>query len=209
MSEPITAPQSPIIYNPATKLVSVDEDRIKNWSATQQNEFRREVNQLNSLAKSLQALPIAEVPPPADRTSTDLTNRIEKLKATCLKELKAGKLKEAVKSITEALNLAMSRNAWESSQLQVQQVLSLLSIRCDINIQRKAMADAMGDASVLLIMVPQDWRNHMRKGKCLKVIEKYREAKECFLAAKEIAKGDDTAGNMLTKLIDEVDSLSH
>lgn len=203
---------APIIYDAATKTVKVDKARIASWSVDDQAGYIREVEFLNNLSTALLGAKAYQVPPPSDNVNKETSQQIEKILVQAARDLKGGnssssKKDAIVASLDNALELALHRAPWESAMLRVQQVTAILAQRCEVNLSRSFWADAAADAEILVMFNSQDWRNHYRRARCLKTIEKYAEAKQGFLVARELAMQDEGTRAMLQKAVDEVDKL--
>lgn len=205
---------SPIYYDPKTKSVKVEEGAINGWSEDEQKLFNRELTHWNQLTKSFLSYS-GDVPPPPGPPSKDTTAQIEKILTTVAKELKQqnrsggnnSNREMIVKQLTVALNIALSRPGWESGAVRLQQVLEILGARCEVNILRGAWAEAYPDSETLVIFNPNDWKNYYRRGRCFKAIEKYTEAKQNFLVARELSKIDPMGHAMVEKTLDELEKI--
>lgn len=191
-------------FDPATKVISVDQDSVAYWSEQDVKDYSHEVNTLNALAKQLVATN-ADVPPPPNQITENLSKQVTKLRDTALKEAKQGKDAEAIKLLTMALDMALRRPVWEAVQYQTTQIVVLLSDRCNVFIKLNKWADAYADAHILTTLQPAEWSNYFRKARCLRRIEKYGEAKALLATALELGKNDAGA---LIKVNEEINDLN-
>ncbi|VVT49473.1 uncharacterized protein SAPINGB_P002287 [Magnusiomyces paraingens] len=200
---------SPIIYDSKTKTVSVDTEKISGWPIDDKAGFTREVYFLNHLAQAMFSQKSQDVPTQGGKSNKDAHIQIEKICVQAAKDLKVGvKDKEAiVGSLNGALALSLGQPPWDSAMTKMQQVVNILGVRCDVNLSRNFWADAAADAEILVMFNAQDWRNHYRRARCLRTIEKYAEAKQEYIVAREQVLLDKDVKKMLQKAIDEIDEL--
>lgn len=132
----------PIIYDPVSKLVSIEE------TAAEDKELQEEIDQLNRLAKDLISTnsEIPESPEP----SKQLSPMIKKLVTSGVEALKKRKFPEAIKQLSLAIEMASRRSRWEAFAVQLQELNSILAVRCDAYIMNKQWAEAYNDVDMLL-----------------------------------------------------------
>lgn len=132
----------PIIYDPVSKLVSIEE------TAAEDKELQEEIDQLNRLAKDLISTnsEIPESPEP----SKQLSPMIKKLVTSGVEALKKRKFPEAIKQLSLAIEMASRRSRWEAFAVQLQELNSILTVRCDAYIMNKQWAEAYNDVDMLL-----------------------------------------------------------
>lgn len=132
----------PIIYDPVSKVISLEE------SGKSDTELQEEIEQLNRLAKDLIST-TSEVPESAE-PSKQLSPLIKKLVTSGVEALKKRKFPEAIKQLSLAIEMASRRARWEAFAVQLQELNSILMVRCDAYIMNKQWADAYNDADLLL-----------------------------------------------------------
>lgn len=132
----------PIIYDPVSKVISLEE------TATEDKELQEEVDQLNRLAKDLISTnsDVPESPEP----SKQLSPLIKKLVVSGVEAIKKKKFPEAIKQLSLAIEMASRRTRWEAFAVQLQELNSILTVRCDAYIMSKQWAEAYNDADMLL-----------------------------------------------------------
>lgn len=202
-----TSTMSTLTFDPVTKNFTVTPGSTDAWDDNESAEYAREVDQLNLLAKQLVAT-TADVPPPGNQISGNLTKQVDKLRETAARESKQGKHAEALKLLTMALDMALRRALWESVQYQISQIVIILSDRCDAFIKLNKWADAYGDAHILTTIQPNEWSNFYRKARCLRRIEQYGEARANLNTALEFAKNDRKAAQKVNEEIKALDDLT-
>lgn len=210
--------EGPITYDSAKKAAVINKDYISEWSSQEQKDFRSEVESWNYLSTALAGNKGA-FPPNASTIDPEINSQIDKIMQGVAKELRLAQMKannipfsnvskeSLIKQMNQALELILSKPPWEPAQVKLQQTVGVLGLRCDAYIARGQWADAYADAEVLVMFSPQDWKSYFRKGRCLKMIEKYDEAKQNFVTAKNLAKLDSSNLPMIEKTITELERL--
>ncbi|KAF5093504.1 hypothetical protein D0Z03_002385 [Geotrichum reessii] len=193
-----------LVFDPVTKNFSVNEAAIADWSKKDQDEYAFEVETLQLLSKQLVGS-TTDVPPPSNQINTNLSKQVEKMRETGLRESKADKNPEAIRLLSMALEMALKRSLWESSQFQMTQVAMILDSRCDVYIKLNKWAEAFADVQLLATLQPNEWSNFYRKARCLRRIERYAEARANLNTAAELSKNNAAAA---AKVKEEMDSIS-
>lgn len=116
------------------------------------------------------------------------------------------KKESLIKQLTQVLALIMSKPPWEPvSTTKLPQLSAVLAYRCDIHFARHEWADAYADSEVLTTFNPQDWKSHLRKARCLKVVEKYEEALSCLAMAKVMARFEKSAIPVIESMVKDIE----
>lgn len=193
--------EDPVSYDPKTNTILINESYTEGWSNNKKDEFNLEIENWNHLNTALSGYK-GQFPPTAESLDPELNKKIDKIMMSVTKELgiqrmqangtpfSTNKNESLVTQMNQALALVMAKPPWEPAAIKLQQTIAILGYRCDVLIARGQWADAYADAECLVTFNPQDWKSHFRKGRCLKTVEKYIEAKQCFLTAKALAKID-------------------
>lgn len=180
----------PITVDPNTKKVSVDESFFEELDESQAKQLGLQLEQLNSLNRHMVGLN-GDVPPTPDQLTQQVTTQVNKLRESGFQAQKQGKMKEAVKHFTLAIDMVLKRPPWEATNHTIEELCNCLGPRADSYISQNLWPDAYNDAALLVLLRPMDAKNHYRKGRCLESIRKYTEAKAAYVAGLSI-KPEDT-----------------
>lgn len=191
-----------VTVDPSSKKVSIDESFMQSLEESDRQELENHILQLNELNRQLVGLN-ADVPPPANEINKQLSVQVNKMKDSGVAALKNNKGSEGLRNISLALEMALKRPSWESTAYAIEEVVNVLSARCDGYMKQNLWPEAFDDATILTLLKPQDAKNHYRKGKCLQTIGQYSEAKTCYVAAQSTAPNDSS----FKTAVQEIDGL--
>lgn len=192
----------PVAVDPASKKASYEEGFLDSLSSAEAQEYQAAIDDLNNLNRKLVELPGDVPPPPQSVTAATLKTQnapIFKLRDAGIQCLKQGK-SDAVKLLTQAVELSLKKAPWESAGANIEELASILAPRTDAYISQNLWPEAFADASLLVLLKGNDFKNHIRKAKCLMRVERNDEAKAELGVALALAPGDSTAKNLLKEL---------
>lgn len=158
-----------ILYNENSKLISA-----ANPEETTEL-FAINVDQINSLSKSLIGESNANfTPQPNDNTTKLVKNLFE----SGITKMKEQKLNEALKNVTLAIEMARrSRNSYEAFALQLQELHFMLKHKIDLELVLNKPMDALQDIEMLTgtgVVTPDVF---IRMTDCLLKLGQFNEAK--------------------------------
>jgi translocation protein SEC72 len=159
---------------------------------------------LNTLHKNILHLPNDQTipPPPSKHPPLARSQQIGKLKESGNACFKLHKFQDAVKYYSLALDMTLSRPAWEPSQLCRDETVVLLCNRSAAKFALGEYAEALADAEAVCELKKPWPKGHFRKSKALQAMGQFDEAlaairiglmydrndNECNLLAKEIER---------------------
>ncbi|KAL2162887.1 hypothetical protein VTH06DRAFT_6723 [Thermothelomyces fergusii] len=163
-----------------------------------------ELAELNSLHRSLHSLegPYI-VPPPPMPVNPKRTANINKLRESGNAEYRKQRYGDAIKFYTLGLQMALTRPAWEPSQLVREEVHALYSNRAQAHMQLGNWPEAAGDAEASVEAKRQgNAKAWFRRGRCLVEMGRLAEAREW------VARGLEFEGEEkeLIELLKDVDA---
>lgn len=188
-------------FNEATKKISLSQESLDGLLDEEQQNAQSTVDLVNRLMADLVAHN-GEAPPPPNTRSQNISVAASKVATNGVAALKQGKPEEAVKLLSTALELVLRRPLWEPTMVLLEEVTLCLMPRCDAYVALKKWAEAYADASLLMIMRPNDPMNSYRKGMILLSAGRRSEARELLQAAARMAPGNAVIETGL-KSIDE------
>ncbi|KAL2175172.1 uncharacterized protein P884DRAFT_262737 [Thermothelomyces heterothallicus CBS 202.75] len=163
-----------------------------------------ELAALNSLHRSLHALDAPHtVPPPPVPVNPKRSANINKLRESGNAEYRKQRYAEAIKYYTLGLQMALTRPAWEPSQLVREEVHALYSNRAQAHMQLGNWPEAAVDAEASVEAKRQgNAKAWFRRGRCLVEMGRLAEAREW------VARGLEFEGEEkeLIELLREVDA---
>jgi len=162
-----------------------------------------ELAALNALHRSLHALDAPHiVPPPPVPVNPKRSANINKLRESGNAEYRKQRYGEAVKFYTLGLQMALTRPAWEPSQLVREEAHALFSNRAQAYMQLGSWPEAAVDAEASVEAKRQgNAKAWFRRGRCLVEMGRLAEAREW------VARGLEFEGEEkeLIELLREVD----
>jgi translocation protein SEC72 len=164
----------PIIYDSDTKLLSLDKDQPQVILGND-DTLELRIQEINRLTKDLVATK-TEVPE-SPEPSAALAPLIKKLVTSGIDSLKQKKLKEAIKQLTLAIDMAGRRARWEAFAVQLQELNAILQIRCDAYLLNGDYLEAYNDAEVLISTQTLTADNFLRKAVCALNLGRFDQAK--------------------------------
>lgn len=162
-----------------------------------------ELEALNALHRSLRSLEAPHlVPPPPVPVNPKRSANVQKLRESGNVEYRKQRFGEAIKFYTLGLQMALTRPAWEPSQLVREEVHQLLSNRAQAHMQLGGWPEAAADAEASVEAKRQgNAKAWFRRGKCLVEMGRLEEAREW------VGKGLEVEGEEkeLMELLKEVE----
>lgn len=175
-----------IIFNPATKKVSFNEEDLSSLDPCARGEASQAADLVNTLMSELVAVN-GEVPPAPNVITKNVSVSAAKLVGNASKCLQNGKAEDAIKLLSTALEMVLRRPLWEATMLTLDEVCRCLSPRCDAYLTLKRWPEAYADISMLMLLKPDDPHNYFRKGVILFNSGKREEGKEFLRSAQTAA----------------------
>lgn len=186
----------PLQIDPKSKSIS---------SASQpaSKALETELAALNALHRSLHALDAPHtVPPPPVPVNPKRSANLNKLRESGNAEYRKQRYAEAIKFYTLGLQMALTRPAWEPSQLVREEVHQLYSNRAQAHMQLANWPEAAVDAEASVEAKRQgNAKAWFRRGRCLVEMGRLQEAREW------VARGLEFEGEEkeMVELLKEVD----
>lgn len=207
--------ENPVFYDPKSHSIVANETFIQNWKNSEKKDLKQEVENWNHLNTALSKFN-GDFPPNHESIDPKIDEEIEKRMEQLGKDLRISEMKangipfstidnkSLITEMNELLDLVMSKPPWEPSHIKIKQLSAILGYRCDLFVVRGQWAEAYGDAECLVIFNPIDWKSHFRKARCLKMVEKYEETKQCLAMAKSMAMLDPKSIPLIQRTILDV-----
>jgi translocation protein SEC72 len=196
MSDLETFTLIPLQIDPKSKAISSLHPANKALEA--------ELAALNTLHRSLHALDAPHtVPPPPVPVNPKRSANLNKLRESGNAEYRKQRYAEAIKFYTLGLQMALTRPAWEPSQLVREEVHQLYSNRAQAHMQLAQWPEAAVDAEASVEAKRQgNAKAWFRRGRCLVEMGRLDEAREW------VARGLEFEGEEkeLSELLREVES---
>lgn len=190
----------PLQIDPKSKAISAAAAQIPNVSS---KALEAELEALNTLHRSLHALDAPHiVPPPPVPVNPKRSANINKLRESGNAEYRKQRYAEAIKFYGLGLQMALTRPAWEPSQLVREEVHALYSNRAQAHMQLGHWPEAAADAEASVEAKRQgNAKAWFRRGRCLVEMGRLDEAREW------VARGLEFEGEEkdLIELLKEVD----
>lgn len=143
-----------------------------------------------------------EYPPPPTVITKNISIGASKIANNGVKALLQQKPHEAVKLLSTALEMVLRRPLWEQTIVVLEEIASCLMPRCDAYVSLKQWADAYADASLLMLIKPQDPMNHYRKGMILISAGRRSEARDFLSTAVRMAPSNNVFQTALRSVSD-------
>jgi len=195
MSDLDTFTLIPLQIDPQSKAVLTN---------TSSRSLAAELEALNALHRSLRNLEGPHiVPPPPVPVNPKRSANVTKLRESGNAEYRKQKYAEAIKFYTLGLQMALTRPAWEPSQLVREEVHQLYSNRAQAHMQLGAWPEAALDAEASVEAKRQgNAKAWFRRGRCLEEMGRLEEARDW------VARGLEMEGEEkeLIDLLKEIDS---
>lgn len=194
MSDLETFTLLPLQIDPQSKAVG---------TSSPSRSLAAELEALNALHRSLRNLESPNiVPPPPVPVNPKRSANVTKLRESGNGEYRKQRYTEAIKFYTLGLQMALTRPAWEPSQLVREEVHQLYSNRAQAHMQLGAWPDAAADAEASVEAKRQgNAKAWFRRGKCLVEMGRLEEARDWVAKGLEV-EGEEKELIDLTKEID-------
>ncbi|KAK5660188.1 hypothetical protein OQA88_13658 [Cercophora sp. LCS_1] len=195
MSDLETFTLLPLKLDPQSKEVS---------SPSASRALAAELEALNALHRSLRGLDAPHVvPPPPVPVNPKRSANVTKLRESGNAEYRKGRYAEAIRFYGLGLQMALTRPAWEPSQLVREEVQLIYSNRAQAHMQLQNWPEAAADAEASVEAKRQgNAKAWFRRGKCLVEMGRLEEAKEW------VGKGLEVEGEEkeLMELLKEIET---
>lgn len=188
-------------YNEVTKKVCFPPEALSSLSEQDQAHATSTAELVNRLMNDL-VNHNGELPPPPGVLTKNISVGASKIANNGVKALLQQKPQEAVKLLSTALEMVLRRPLWEPTVQVLEEVASCLMPRCDAYVSLKQWADAYADASLLMLMKPQDPMNHYRKGMILISAGRRSEARDFLATAARMAPTNNVFQTALKSIAD-------
>lgn len=190
----------PLHIDPKSKAIS---STPSSSSSSSSRALDAELAALNTLHRAIHALdPPHVVPPPPVPVNPKRSANVSKLRESGNAEYRKQHYGEAAKFYTLGLQMALTRPAWEPSQLVREEVHALYSNRAQAHMQLGAWAEAAVDAEASVEAKKQgNAKAWFRRGRCLIEMGRLAEAREWITRGLEY-EGEEKE---LSELLREVD----
>ncbi len=190
----------PLQIDPKSKAIS---STPSSSSSSSTRALDAELAALNTLHRAIHALdPPHVVPPPPVPVNPKRSANVSKLRESGNAEYRKQHYAEAAKFYTLGLQMALTRPAWEPSQLVREEVHALYSNRAQAHMQLGAWAEAAVDAEASVEAKKQgNAKAWFRRGRCLIEMGRLAEAREWITRGLEY-EGEEKE---LSELLREVD----
>ncbi|KAK0636434.1 hypothetical protein B0T17DRAFT_503887 [Bombardia bombarda] len=167
----------PLQIDPQTKIV---RSLHPSSSSSSSRALEAELAALNALHKSLHGLePPHVVPPPPVPVNPKRSANVTKLRESGNADYRKQRYVEAIRFYNLGLQMALTRPAWEPSQLVREEVHQLFSNRAQAHMQLQNWPEAAADAEASVEAKRQgNAKAWFRRGKCLLEMGRLEEAKE-------------------------------
>lgn len=194
MSDLDTFTLLPLQIDPQSKAV---------LSSSSSRSLAAELEALNALHRSLRNLEGPHiVPPPPVPVNPKRSANVSKLRESGNGEYRKQKYAEAIKFYTLGLQMALTRPAWEPSQLVREEVHQLYSNRAQAHMQLGAWPEAAADAEASVEAKRQgNAKAWFRRGRCLVEMGRLEEARDWVARGLEV-EGEEKE---LIDLVKEID----
>lgn len=173
MSDLDTFTLLPLKIDPQTKAIS---------SPSATRALDAELSSLNALHRALLGLDAGAsqgVPPPPLPVNPKRSANVTKLRESGNAEFRKGRYAEAVKFYTLGLQMALTRPAWEPSQLVREEVAQLYSNRAQAHMAVQAWPEGAADAECSVeAKRGGNAKAWWRRGRCLLEMGRFEEAVE-------------------------------
>jgi len=196
MSDLETFTLLPLAIDPQSKAITAPAGSSRALAA--------ELDALNALHRSLRTLDAPHVvPPPPVPVNPKRSANLAKLRESGNLEYRKQKYAEAIKFYTLGLQMAMTRPAWEPSQLVREEVHQLYSNRAQAHMHLQNWPEAAADAEASVEAKRQgNAKAWFRRGRCLVEMGRLEEARDW------VGKGLEVEGEEkeLMELLKEVEA---
>lgn len=187
----------PLQIDPKSKAISAAHQPAS-------KALEAELAALNSLHRALHGLDAPFlVPPPPVPVNPKRSANVEKLRESGNAEYRKQRYGEAVKLYTLGLQMALTRPAWEPSQLVREEAHQLYSNRAQAHMQLQNWPEAAADAEASVEAKRQgNAKAWFRRGRCLVEMGRLPEAREW------VARGLEFEGEEkeLIELLKDIDA---
>ncbi|KAK0619373.1 hypothetical protein B0T14DRAFT_519157 [Immersiella caudata] len=195
MSDLDTFSLLPLTIDPQSKAIA---------ATSSSRALQAELEALNNLHRSLRTLDAPHViPPPPIPVNPKRSANVTKLRENGNSMYRNQKYAEAIKFYTLGLQMALTRPAWEPSQLVREEVHQLYSNRAQAHMHMQNWPEAAADAEASVEAKRQgNAKAWFRRGKALVEMGRLEEAKEW------VGKGLEVEGEEkdLVVLLEEIES---
>lgn len=182
----------PITMNPTTKAIEA-------LSSSDDPILARELEALNNLHKALKEIDDG-IPPPPSQVAPKRSAVIERMRQTGNNAFRKANFPEAVKLYTHAITMALTRPAWEPSTLLGGELQQLYANRAQAHMSMNDWPEALADVNASIeLKKAGNPKAHWRKGKCLKEMGRFEEARDALEYGLEFGS-DPELGNMLKEV---------
>ncbi|RPB05658.1 hypothetical protein L873DRAFT_1785393 [Choiromyces venosus 120613-1] len=185
----------PIEMDPVTKA-------IRALPSSNDPLLARELEALNALHRTIKNTPDVtnDVIPPPTAVGPKRSALIERMRQTGNNAFRKQSYAEAVDLYTHAISMALTRPPWEPSPLLRDELQQLYANRAQAHIGINNWPEALADVNASIdFKRAGNPKAHWRKGKCLKEMGRYEEAKAALEFGLEF--GNDAE---LTHMLKEV-----
>ncbi|KAK3366144.1 hypothetical protein B0T24DRAFT_638046 [Lasiosphaeria ovina] len=200
MSDLDTFTLLPLRIDPQSKAIS---SAGATAAGTTLRTLEAELAALNALHRSLHSLEAPHVvPPPPVPVNPKRSANVTKLRESGNAEYRKQRYGEAIKFYTLGLQMALTRPAWEPSQLVREEVHQLYSNRAQAHMQMAGWAEGAVDAEASVEAKRQgNAKAWLRRGRCLVEMGRLEEARDW------VGKGLEVEGQEkeLLELLKEVE----
>ncbi|KAK1756953.1 TPR-like protein [Echria macrotheca] len=169
--------------------------------------LQAELEALNALHRSLRNLEAPHmVPPPPVPVNPKRSANVTKLRESGNAEYRKGRTAEAIKFYTLGLQMALTRPAWEPSQLVREEVHQLYSNRAQAHMLGAAWPEAAADAEASVEAKRQgNAKAWFRRGKSLVEMGRLEEAREWVAKGLEVEGEEKELMELLKEINGKID----
>lgn len=180
-------------YNPKIKGLQLTSDE-----PVVSPQFKRELDQLNTLCTELLGITAPVPPKPAQENfNKDLSKMIKKLYESGVQLFKQGKFSELARQFSIAIEIVNRRNKFEAFQGTLQELCLLLMSRADAYLKIKEYLKAFNDADMLIGMMMNTPDNFLRRGVANFFLGNYEDARADYQRGLSF---DESNERLLTEL---------
>lgn len=187
-----TITQLPLQIDPQTKAISISTSSVPTATMTTTKGLQDELDQLNTLNRSLLKLETPNSVPPAPvPVDPKRSAQVAKLRESGNTSFRKGEHEEAIRMYTLAIEMALTRHGWEPAGLVREEASGLYANRAQAHMAMQSWPEGAVDAeSSTELKRAGNAKGWWRRAKCLLEMGRLEEARQAVTRGLEFEGGE-------------------